>query len=52
MDKHSRDLIDRLLDYNPDNRIGVNGYDELKAHPYFKGIDFEKLKEKSLPVPC
>lgn len=52
LDPDARDLIDKLLDYTPENRIGMSGYEELKTHPYFMGIDFQKLEEKKLPVPC
>lgn len=51
LDKDARDLIDKLLEYTPENRIGMQGYDEVKQHPYFKGIDFEKLHARKLPVP-
>jgi hypothetical protein len=52
MDKDSKDLIDKLLDYTPENRIGLSNYEELRSHPYFKGIDFKRLEERKLPVPC
>ena len=51
LDKDARDLIDKLLEYTPENRIGMQGYAEVKQHPYFKGIDFEKLHARKLPVP-
>jgi hypothetical protein len=43
LDVETRDLIDRLLDYTPENRLGMNGYDEVKNHPYFKGINLGSL---------
>ena len=30
-----RDIILRLLDKNPQTRLGVRGFDEFKNHPYF-----------------
>lgn len=30
----------------------MNGIHELKSHPFFKGIDFEKLSQKEVQVPC
>ena len=40
LDPKAVDLIDRLLAMNPFERIGYGNYDELKAHPFFEGIDF------------
>jgi serine/threonine protein kinase len=48
MENDTKDIIDKLLDYTPENRLGVSSYDELKAHPYFKGIDFTLLQNKKL----
>lgn len=44
LDAATKDIIDKLLDYTPENRLGMNNYSELRAHPYFKGIDFDKLQ--------
>jgi hypothetical protein len=30
----------------------MKSYTDLKRHPYFKNIDFDKLQKRSLPVPC
>jgi len=30
----------------------MKGYADLKRHPYFKNIDFDKLQARTLPVPC
>jgi hypothetical protein len=43
LDRDTRDLIDKLLDYTPENRLGMNGYEELMGHPYFKNINFKEL---------
>ena len=51
MDKDAQDIVDSLLDIRPFNRIGMQGYDELKNHPYFKGMDFNKLEKRKLTVP-
>ena len=46
LDKDAANLIDRLLDYNPENRIGMkqknplDAYSEIKEHPYFSDIDW------------
>ena len=31
------------------NRLGINGVNEIKAHPFFAGIDWRKLKERQAP---
>ncbi|KAM3143747.1 hypothetical protein pb186bvf_004243 [Paramecium bursaria] len=42
------DLITRLMT-DANNRLGVNGVNEIKAHPFFTGIDWKKLREKGSP---
>ena len=39
----SKDIIRRLMCDAP-NRLGVNGIDEIKNHPFFKGIDWKNLR--------
>ncbi|CDW85011.1 serine threonine-protein kinase pk61c [Stylonychia lemnae] len=46
-----KDLIDQLLDYTPENRIGYRNYKKLKEHPFFKSIDFDLLTQQQLIVP-
>ena len=56
MDPLCKDLINRLLVVKPKYRLGAkdqeHNMDKLKAHPFFKGIDFEsdltKLNVKEL----
>jgi serine/threonine protein kinase len=43
------DLITRLLDPNPDTRLGAHGAAEVKAHPFFLGITWEGLREGGAP---
>ncbi|CAA2938728.1 3-phosphoinositide-dependent kinase 2-like [Olea europaea subsp. europaea] len=47
----ARDLIDRLLDIDPSRRPGAgpDGYASLKSHPFFKGIDWNNLREQPPP---
>ena len=32
---------------NPTLRLGANGADEIKSHPFFNGVDWEKFKLKT-----
>ncbi len=54
-DEHAKDLIGRLLVIEPSERLGANDgtyYTSIRAHPYFAGIDFDRLHESSPPVPA
>ncbi|CAD8177645.1 unnamed protein product [Paramecium octaurelia] len=42
------DLILRLMT-DAQNRLGVNGVNEIKAHPFFAGIDWKNLRSKISP---
>ena len=52
------DLIDALLHLDPSERLGAgppgspNDYEALKAHPFFKGINFKTLAQTAPPVPA
>jgi len=39
----AKDLINKLLVVDPEQRLGAHGYQELKAHPFFNGINWESL---------
>ena len=48
----ARDLISRLLCRNPKKRLGYNeGADEIKQHPFFKKINWEKAYNKMYQPP-
>ncbi|KOM30143.1 hypothetical protein LR48_Vigan967s001500 [Vigna angularis] len=38
----AKDLISKLL-CNVNQRLGSNGADEIKAHPFFNGVEWERL---------
>ncbi|RAO72865.1 uncharacterized protein BHQ10_008877 [Talaromyces amestolkiae] len=42
----ARDLLTRLLDRDPQSRLGANGADEIKAHYFFSNIDWCRLLQK------
>ncbi|KAI9651234.1 Serine/threonine-protein kinase [Ciborinia camelliae] len=42
----AKDLLQKLLDRKPDQRLGANGASEIKAHPFFHSIDWRKLLQR------
>ncbi|KAL4453022.1 hypothetical protein ABPG73_002307 [Tetrahymena malaccensis] len=46
-----KDLIYRLLQKNPENRLGKNGAYEIKSHPWFQNVDWEILFRKEYRPP-
>lgn len=44
------DIINRLLDPDPSTRLGTNGAEEVKAHEFFNGIDWEKVRNTKPPI--
>lgn len=55
MERETKDLISRLLLKNPRERLGAqiigeNGYSALKQHPFFKGLDFQRLFQGDGPA--
>lgn len=48
----ARSLLTGLLTRDPALRLGVNGADEIKRHPFFsKHIDFDLLMAKKIQPP-
>ena len=49
----SLDIIHKLLNTNDKLRLGSgpNGVKDVKAHPFFEGIDWELLESKQVPPP-
>ncbi len=41
--EEARDFIKGLLTLDPNERLGANGAEEVKAHPFFTGIDWDKV---------
>lgn len=42
------DILKKLIN-DSDKRLGRNGVDEIKRHPFFDGLDWTKLKEVKAP---
>lgn len=48
----ARSLLTGLLTRDSSQRLGLNGAEEIKKHPFFhKHIDFKKLLEKKIQPP-
>ncbi|XP_074661024.1 serine/threonine-protein kinase 38-like isoform X2 [Tubulanus polymorphus] len=45
----ARDLIQRFA-CNSDNRIGSNGVDEIKKHSFFKGVDWNHIRDRPAAI--
>jgi hypothetical protein len=37
--------VDTVDNYILDERLGLNGVGEIKAHPFFYGVNWEKIRE-------
>jgi len=46
---NARDLIQRFLTDAP-QRIGTRGAAEIKAHPFFKGVDWDNIRSTRAPI--
>jgi 3-phosphoinositide dependent protein kinase-1 len=44
-----KDLCEHLLVADPEARLGSKGFDELKTHPFFVGVDWSCLPETTPP---
>eukprot|EP00004_Rigifila_ramosa_P024182 TRINITY_DN6939_c0_g1_i1.p1 TRINITY_DN6939_c0_g1~~TRINITY_DN6939_c0_g1_i1.p1 ORF type:complete len:534 (+),score=94.37 TRINITY_DN6939_c0_g1_i1:191-1603(+) len=44
----ARDLVDKMLDAEPDNRPDIPA---IRAHPFFGGFDFTNLSSRTPPEP-
>ncbi|KAI4866085.1 Pkinase-domain-containing protein [Hypoxylon rubiginosum] len=42
----AKDLLSKLLNRNPEERLGAAGSAEIKAHPFFHAIDWRKLLQR------
>jgi len=44
-------LICALMDRDPEKRIGSKRTSDVRQHPFFRGLDFEKVLLREVPVP-
>jgi serum/glucocorticoid-regulated kinase 2 len=47
----ARSILTGLLTRDPAQRLGVNGADEIKRHPFFEKIDWRRLAQKKIQPP-
>jgi len=50
MSPECKDFIQQLLSKDPSKRLGRGGVAEVLGHPWFKGIDHEKLVNRQIPT--
>ena len=46
--KEAEDILRRLIS-DPETRLGANGAEEIKRHPFFRNIDWNHIKETLAP---
>ncbi|XP_041353534.1 ribosomal protein S6 kinase alpha-5-like [Gigantopelta aegis] len=46
-----KDFIQKLLIKDPARRLGSRGAEEVKKHPFFKGLDWDLLAKNKIPAP-
>ena len=53
MNKDEVDLISKLLAVNHKQKLGYwpNDTEDIKAHPYFKDVDWNKYLKKGITLP-
>ena len=47
----AKDIIGKLLEIEPEKRLGYNSSDEIKNNEFFNGIDFDKIYKKEYSPP-
>lgn len=51
LSNQAKHFISSLLQKNPMDRLGSRGFDEIINHPFFNGIEWEKIRSQSFPLP-
>ena len=46
--EEAKDLIFKMIS-NSNNRLGKNGADEIKKHPFFNGVDWDNIRNSKPP---
>jgi serine/threonine-protein kinase RIM15 len=50
MSPEAFDFINRLLELDPQKRLGKNGINELKDHPFFSDIKWDEIMDEPVPM--
>lgn len=48
LSEDSKDILNKLIT-DSDVRLGRNGAEEIKAHPFFKNFDWNTIRSKKAP---
>ena len=48
LSKEGLDFMNKMIS-DPNNRLGKNGSEEIKSHPFFKGIDWDNIRNTMKP---
>lgn len=48
LSKNSIDILKKLIN-SADQRLGRNGAEEIKSHPFFEGLDWSSLRKRKAP---
>ena len=53
IDERAKDLMSKFMEIDPQKRLGSgeNGWENIKNHPYFNGVDWIGAKNKKLKPP-
>lgn len=51
MEEVQQSFIEGLLTKDPKLRLGANGVQEIKNHPFFAGINWQDIIEKKVDPP-
>ncbi|CAD8097991.1 unnamed protein product [Paramecium sonneborni] len=51
MSAEAKNLISKMLERDPNKRIGTKSKDEIKQDPFFKGIDWDKVYKRLYKPP-
>ena len=50
-DPMAADFVNKMLKRKPEERLGFNGIAEVKSHPWFSDINWDKMATKKYPSP-
>ena len=48
LSKEALDFMNRMMS-DPNERLGKNGPEEIKSHPFFKGVDWDNIRNNMKP---